>query len=181
MFLDNSANRNDPNNTRPVLLKANGHGGAVLIRLAEVRDSEIIITDNIFRNNRAQVDGGAIYISLSDSVASNSFLLARNNFMGNIVEEASGGAVSINSFNISFDNSILVEDCNFTGNVGNAGGAFSVALYDSNINSTRNPDSMNFTNCTFYNNAAENEGTAVGLFSLVHVDQVGFPVGFENW
>ena len=48
-------------------------------------------------------------------------------------------------------------------------------------NSSRNPDSVNFTNCNFIDNAAQNEGTAVGLFSLVHVDQVGFPVAFENW
>ena len=66
-------------------------------------------------------------------------------------------------------------------NSGNAGGAFSIALYDSNINSSRNPDGVNFTECDFVDNVAKNEGTAVGLFSLVHVDQVGFPVGFENW
>ena len=180
-FINNSANRNDEGNSRPVLLKANGHGGAVLIRLANVQDSEISITNSVFRNNHAQVDGGAIYLSLSEGVATNRILLVENEFTENVVEEASGGAVSINSFTISFNNTILVEECNFTGNVGNAGGAFSIALYDSDINSTRSPDVVNFTNCSFVDNAAENEGTAVGLFSLVHVDQVGFPVGFENW
>ena len=98
-----------------------------------------------------------------------------------MVEEASGGAVSINSFQISFNNTVIVQNCNFVRNSGNAGGAFSIALYDSNINSSQNPDSVNFTECSFTDNTAKNEGTAVGLFSLVHVDQVGFPVGFENW
>ena len=56
-----------------------------------------------------------------------------------------------------------------------------MALYDSNISSSQNPDSVNFTDCNFVDNLARNEGTAVGLFSLVHVDQVGFPVGFDNW
>ena len=180
-FIQNSANENDPNNTRPVLLKTNGHGGAILIRLADVQDSEISITDSTFVNNTAQVDGGALYISLSEDVSTNTILLANNNFTGNQVEQASGGAVSINSFSISFNNTIIVEHCNFTGNRGNAGGAFSVALYDSDLNSTMHPDSVVFTDCVFHFNAAENEGTAVGLFSLVHVDQVGFPVRFENW
>lgn len=180
-FINNSANRNDVNNTRPVLLKSNGHGGAVLIRLAGVENSKISISDSVFRNNLAEVDGAAIYMSLSEEINSNRIELMRNNFTSNIVEVASGGAVSINSFNISYNNTILVKDCDFKGNLGNAGGAFSIALYDSNINSTRSPDSVRFTDCSFVGNAAENEGTAVGLFSLVHVDQIGFPVVFDDW
>ena len=120
-------------------------------------------------------------MTLSESVAGSSILIAGTNFTRNVVEEASGGAVSINSFDISYNNTVRVESCNFIENVGNSGGAFSVALYDSDTNSSRNPDSVNFTDCNFIDNSAENEGTAVGLFSLVHVDQVGFPVGFDNW
>ena len=89
--------------------------------------------------------------------------------------------MSVNSFNFTYNNSIIVEDCEFMGNTGNAGGAFSVALYNSNLESTRLPDEVNFTRCGFYSNKAENEGTAVGLFSLVHVDQIGFPVSFTDW
>ena len=104
-----------------------------------------------------------------------------NIFVDNLVEQASGGAVSVNSFNFSYNNIIVVEHCRFIRNRGNAGGAFSVALYDSNLESTQRPDAVNFSDCEFRDNAADNEGTAVGLFSLVHVDQVGFPVGFANW
>lgn len=180
-FISNSANRNDPNNSRPVLLKENGHGGAVLIRLSNTDNSKITISDCTFTNNSAQVDGGAIYIYLSEDTSSSSFVLRNNTFTGNGVEEASGGAVSVNSFSFTFNNSILVEDCSFTENRGSAGGAFSVALYDSNLDSTRYPDVLSFTRCAFIRNAAENEGTAVGLFSLVHVDQIGFPVSFTDW
>ena len=120
-------------------------------------------------------------MTLSERVSASTMTLARNKFTYNIVEEASGGAVSINSFNISYNNIIKVDKCYFEGNAGNAGGAFSVALYDSDIDSSSNPDSVTFTDCQFVSNEAENEGTAVGLFSLVHVDQVGFPVGFEDW
>ncbi len=180
-FRGNSANRNDPNNTRPVLLKANGHGGAILIRLAGVNNSEITIIDSTFENNVAQVDGGAVYVTISEGLSSNTINFINNRFINNSVEQASGGAVSVNSFMFSYNNTIIVEDCVFMENSGNAGGAFSVALYDSNLESTQHPDAVNFSNCTFTDNAAQNEGTAVGLFSLVHVDQVGFPVTFDNW
>ena len=180
-FLDNSANRNDVNNTRPVLLKVNGHGGAVLIRLAEVQNSYINISDCVFENNRAEVDGGAVYLSLSESTESNVVTVSNSTFYGNEVELASGGAISINSFNFTRNNIIVIENCNFTRNRGSAGGAVSVVLYDTNFNNTLSPDSVNFNQCQFSNNAAVNEGTAVGLFSLVHVDQIGFPVSFHDW
>ena len=180
-FISNAANKNDPNNSRPVLLKANGHGGGILIRLSGVMESVITISDCLFENNTAQVDGGAIYFSLSDGLTSNTINLINNTFINNIVTVASGGAVSINSFNFSFNNTVWVDNCNFYSNQGNAGGAFSVALYDSNLLSTQSPDSVVFRNCEFKDNAAFNEGTAVGLFSLVHVDQVGFPINFTDW
>ena len=153
----------------------------MLIRLAGVENSTITITDCQFENNFAQVDGGAVYFSLSENVRWNTISILNTTFINNEVEIASGGAVSINSFSISYNNTIDVRDCYFELNLGNAGGAFSVALYDSNLESTQNPDAVNFENCTFLSNAATNEGTAVGLFSLVHVDQVGFPVSFTDW
>lgn len=180
-FHSNSGNRNEPNNSRPVLLKSNGHGGAVLVRLANVQNSTVIIEDCWFQNNLAEVDGGAVFISLSEEVSSNLIVFRNNSFVNNTVETASGGAISINSFNITFNNTVTIEDCEFINNTGNAGGAVSVALYDSNLESTTYQDAVNIIQCNFINNSAFNEGTAVGLFSLVHVDQVGFPVSFENW
>ena len=180
-FVQNSANKNDPNNSRPVLLKQNGHGGSMLIRLNGTGNANATISNSHFEGNYAQVDGGAIYISLSESARSSLITLQNNTFVNNKVEQASGGAVSINSFSYTFDNSFIVEDCDFIGNNGNAGGAFSVALYDSNLDSSRQPDNVDFTRCLFEGNTADNEGTAVGLFSLVHVDQIGFPVSFKDW
>ena len=62
-----------------------------------------------------------------------------------------------------------------------AGGAFSVALYDSNYNSAQYPDTVTFYDCKFIGNSAFREGTAVGLFSVIRVDQIGFPVYFVDW
>ena len=180
-FVSNVPSRNDINNSRPVLLKAHGHGGGVLIRLANVHNSHVTIENCSFDSNQAEVDGGAVYLSLSRQLSSNTFTFRNNNFTNNVVQLASGGAISVNSFNFTSNNTILVEDCLFQGNGGNAGGAFSLALYDSDSNSTEHPDVVNFTRCIFRSNTAHNEGTAVGLFSLVHVDQVGFPISFENW
>lgn len=180
-FTSNRASTNPPNNTRPVLLEANGHGGAILIRLVGSHDSHILIEGNEFERNEAEVDGGAVYLSLSEFSSLNQVIFRGNHFSGNRVRMASGGAISINSFNFTFNNTLLVEDCNFTGNSGDSGGAFSMALYNSDLNSTRMPDMLNFSNSIFSGNSALNEGTAVGLFSLVHVDQVGFPVSFQNW
>lgn len=180
-FLNNAANTNDQNNTRPVLLKVNGHGGAVLIRLAEVQNSHITISNCVFGNNSAQVDGGAVYLSLSENAKSNVALVTNSTFFGNRVEQASGGAISINSFNFTSNNTVTISDCRFTQNMASAGGAVSVVLYDTNINSTQSPDGVEFSHCQFVGNSAVNEGTAVGLFSLVHVDQIGFPVSFHDW
>ena len=181
MFINNSANHNDENNTRPVLLKTNGHGGAIIVRLAGSHNSTIVISDTVFVNNVAQVDGGAIYFSFSEMATNNSVVLENINFMNNTVQEASGGAVSVNSFSISYSTKVDVTNCKFTNNTANAGGAFSAVLYDSDEKSAELQDGIAFTNCRFINNRAANEGTAVGLFSLVHVDQVGYPVNFTNW
>ena len=180
-FIDNQASRNAENNSRPVLLKLNGHGGAILIRLSDTVGSVISIVDSYFERNWAEVDGGAVYISISDRATENQFTFSNLTFTHNHILNASGGAVSLNSFNFTHNNTFILEDCNFTANEGSAGGAFSVALYDSDLLSTESPDSIVFRRCQFINNSATNEGTAVGLFSLVHVDQVGFPVGFEDW
>ena len=180
-FINNQASRNAPNNTRPVLLKQNGHGGALLVRLSGTVGGKITIVDSHFESNFAEVDGGAIYISISDRASTNQFIFSNITFSDNRIEDASGGAVSLNSFNFTHNNSFHLSDCVFRSNRGSAGGAFSVALYDSDLLSTESPDSISFERCSFVDNAAVNEGTAVGLFSLVHVDQVGFPVSFEDW
>ena len=180
-FENNRASRNPRNDTRPVLLKQNGHGGAILIRLNGTQSSTIDILNSKFVNNYAEVDGGGLYISYSEQADSNIFTFRNLTFDSNTVDEAAGGGVSVNSFSFTFNNQFVFEDCTFINNTGNAGGGFSMALYDSSLSSTERPDGIQFTRCTFMSNSASNEGTAVGLFSLVHVDQVGFPVNFSNW
>ena len=180
-FINNSANVNDASSSRPVLLKPNGHGGAVLIRLAQVTGAKIHITNSFFEGNRAEVDGGAIYFSLSENFAANSIFISNSSFLRNRVFESAGGAISWNTFSFSFNNSLILEDCKFIENIGSIGGAVGISLYDTSINNFLLPDNIEFIRCMFHGNMARNEGTAVGLYSLVHVDESGFPVDFINW
>ena len=163
----------------PVLLRTNGHGGGLLIQISNVSMSRIAIEDCTFWNNSAEVDGGGVYMSLSDESHDNEIVLQRLTFFNNSASEAGGGAISFNSFQISFNNSIEILDSTFESNNASAGGAVSFVLYQSNPEKA--PDNLVFMNCTFVRNKAENDGTAVGLFSLLHVDEFGFPVLFEDW
>ena len=180
-FYNNSAGRNNPNNTRPVLLKAKGHGGAVLIRLANIQQAAISISNSRFENNFAEIDGGAVYLSFSENFSSSSVSISGSHFVSNTVLESSGGAVSLNSYSGSFNNSFSFQDCEFDQNQANSGGAIGVALYDTSENGIDLPDSASIENCIFNGNVAHKEGTAVGLFALVRVDESGFPVSFTNW
>lgn len=178
LFENNVANRNE-NNTRPVLLRENGHGGAVLVRLADVSNSSVVFRNSRFLHNVAQVDGAGVYLSLSSSAAYNTIEFSGLLFDNNTVQEAGGGGISLNSFEVSVANRITVTDSNFTNNNASAGGGLSLVLYQGD-NEGR-PDNLAFRNCIFQKNTAENDGTAVGLFSLLHVDEIGFPVSFEDW
>lgn len=180
-FYNNSAGRNNLNNTRPVLLKAHGHGGGVLIRLADIQDTNIRISNSHFENNFAEIDGGALYFSFSENFSSSSLSISDCQFTNNTVLESSGGAISLNSYTGTFNNSILIRDSEFENNKADSGGAIGIALYDTTIYGIDQPDSATIENCNFYSNTARKEGTAVGLFSLVHVDESGFPVTFINW
>lgn len=180
-FVGNKANVNNPSDTRPDLFKANGHGGAVLIRLAGIANGVINITNSLFHSNEAEIDGGGVYFSLSDNFSSNSVYLYNNTFINNTVLKSSGGAISWTILSYSFDNSLVVENCEFINNSGNAGGAVALSLYGTSLDSFLLPDSALFNDCLFYNNIGRIEGTAVGLFALVHVEEFGFPVEFTDW
>ena len=180
-FSNNSAGLNDVNNTRPVLLKANGHGGGLLIRLARIKKAIISISHSNFSGNKAEVDGGAVYFSFSEGFAESMITLHNNNFLNNQVEVSSGGAVSLNLFRNTHNNTYIIRDCIFDNNRANTGGGFGIALYDTGNDSIAFPDTTCFEKCIFTSNQASNEGSAVGLFALVHVDEVGFPVTFIDW
>ena len=178
-FINNKANTNDGPTIRPLLLKGNGHGGAIIIRLLGVSEADIQITNSLFDGNEAEVNGGGIYFSTSENFYSSNVYLYNNTFIHNRAYSSSGGAISWNTFSSSFNNSLVVNDCRFVSNQGSAGGAVSIGLHTTSFQLI--PDRASFSDCLFYNNKANVEGTAVGLFALVRVEEFGFPVEFTNW
>ncbi len=180
-FVNNSGSRNEEDTDRPLLLRANGHGGAVLIRLIQVTGARILIINNVFEGNRAEIDGGGIYFALSENTSSNLMCLYNNTFIKNTAYQSSGGAVSWNTFGSSYDNRLIMEECRLINNKGNAGGAVTVSLFDTNVDSFLSPNNAQFIGCLFKGNMAQHEGTAVTLYAVVRVDEFGFPVEFSNW
>ena len=180
-FINNSATLNSEQDSRPVLWKANGHGGAVLIRLDRVSSGSIQITNTLFERNKADIDGGGIYFLFTESFASNSVYLFNNTFRQNRAEMSAGGAISWNIVAPSYNNSLIVEDCDFIENHGDSAGAVSLTLTDTSLESFLFPDEAKFIRCLFERNTARLEGTAVGLFALVPVEEFGYPVDFVDW
>ena len=93
----------------------------MIIKLVGTQNSTIAIENNVFISNCAELDGGAIYIALSDNASANTIIMSNNTFVNNRVLTASGGAVSVTSYFISYNNSIMVNSCTFTNNSGNSG------------------------------------------------------------
>lgn len=133
IFVNNTAEVDEREKDQPVLLTADGHGGAILVRLSRLTGARIEITNSLFDSNVAGVDGGGIFFSLSGNFSSSNILFRNNTFKNNIALESTGGAISYNIFSFSFNNSMLVESCRFINNSGSAGGAVSVSLYASSL------------------------------------------------
>ena len=180
-FHNNTASQNHEDDMSQLLFKPHGRGSAILIRMIGTFNSSIHISKCTFNNNHAEVEGAAIYISLSRNASSNQILIRGNLFTKNKSILGAGGGIGLNSYQFSSSNRIYIENNVFAENTADSGGAVSFVLYDSNEISILQPDLLHFHNCSFKDNTAVHEGTAVGLFSLVHVDNVGFPVHFTDW
>ena len=180
-FRNNTASENHKDDLNQLLFKQNGRGSAILIRLVGVQNSLVEISDCTFTENHAEVEGAAVYLFFSKNASTNQVFLSGNVFTENVVDLGPGGALSLNSYQFSLNNTIEIDDCIFAENQANSGGAVSFTLYDSSEVSVRLPDQLHFHNCSFQRNSVVHEGAAVGLFSLVHVDDVGFPVHFSDW
>ena len=172
-FSDNKASDRAIDDRRPPLLQLDGHGGAINIRLNGA------VRNNTFESNIARIQGGAIYVSMSHEAASNSLVVEDCSFTNNSAETRAGGALAVVLFNATLNNTFVIRGSTFRGNSAVGGGAAAVIVYD--FHSIEYPDMLIFEDCLFELNTAEREGSAVGLFSLLHSKLRPFPVGFNNW
>ena len=178
-FSDNKASDRAIDDRRPPLLQLDGHGGAVFIRLNGTNGSSVYFKTSTFKWNIARIQGGAIYVSVSSQAANNNFVVEDCTFTNNYAETKAGGALAIVLFNATLNNTFVIRGSTFRGNSAVGGGAVAVIHYD--IHSTEYPDVVVFENCLFELNTAEREGSAVGLFSLLHTDLEPFPASFISW
>ena len=178
-FSNNKASDRAIDDRRPPLLQLDGHGGAVFIRLNGTNESSVLFSNSTFESNIARIQGGAIYVSVSSQAANSNFVVEDCTFTNNSAETKAGGALAIVLFDATLNNTFVIRGSTFRGNSAVGGGAVAVIQYD--IHSTEYPDVVVFEDCLFELNTAEWEGSAVGLFSLVHNDLEPFPARFISW
>ena len=178
-FSNNSANDNAIDDRRPPLLQLDGHGGAMYIRLDGASGSNVLIRNSRFDSNHAQIQGGAVYMRISSETANGSFTVEDCTFTDNTAETRAGGALAIVLFNETLSNTFVIRGSTFRGNSAVGGGAVAVIQYD--IHLIEFPDVVVFENCLFELNTAEREGSAVGMFALLHTDLQPCPARFINW
>ena len=179
IFKNNIANDGAVLDRRPPLVQLDGHGGAVFIRLSGASESRVLFRNSTFESNIARIQGGAIYVSMSGQAANSNFVVEDCTFTNNSAQTRAGGALAIVLFNTTLNNTFVIRGSTFRGNSAVRGGAVAVIQYD--VNTIEYPDVVVFDNCLFELNTAEREGSAVGLFSLMHNNLKPFPVSFSNW
>ena len=178
-FRLNSASNRSVHSNRPPLFQLDGHGGAAFIRLTKLHSSSVVFRNTVFDTNSAQIGGGAVYLTISSGASNNSIVFDGCTFLNNSVAETSGGAISVVLYN-STQNEIMVQDCVFEDNSAVGGGAIGVVVYDIG-DPQLSPDVITIKNSVFRKNHGVNEGSAVGIFSLLHIESIPFEIQIVDW
>ncbi|XP_065897690.1 uncharacterized protein [Dysidea avara] len=184
-FDSNHARNNSQKNSVPPQLKEFGHGGGLSVRLVNSSGGYICVVNSSFSNNRAEVGGGAISFTLAES-HNNNITFSRVSFENNdcFFEKCIGGGISIDLFSPAKQNRIKFSSCDFMNNSATrgSGGAISLASADKGFSDDGSDEYklLELLSCKFLYNVAHFEGTAVGLFSLGHVNQAGFRTLVRN-
>ena len=165
---------------KPPLFQLDANGGAAFIRLTKLHSSSVVFRNTVFDTNSAQIDGGAVYLTISSGASNNSIVFDGCTFLNNSVAETSGGAISVVLYNATLHNKIIVQDCVFEDNSAVGGGAIGVVVYGIG-DSQLSPKLVSIRNSVFKKNQATKEGSAVGVFSFIRVESTPFEIQFQNW
>ena len=181
-FRLNSASNQLVDPDRPPLFQLDGHGGAAFIRLTKLNSSSVIFRNTVFDSNSAQIGGGAVYLTVSNGASNNSIVFDNCTFLNNSVIETSGGALSVVLYNSTLQNKFMVQDCVFEDNSAVGGGAIGVVVYDVG-DFQLSSDVITIENSVFRKNHGVNEGSAVGIFSLIHEESIPnhFEIQIDDW
>lgn len=155
-------------------------GGAISIR-ALGNYTQVCIEQTVFDSNRAENDGGAIAVTMGNGTFNAALVISNSTFYNNSCAHplCSGGAISIAVKEKSLYNVIEIISTSFTSNNASTGGAVAVSTAD-NVEGSDN-DTLMIINCTFSGNTAYYDGTALGAYSLVLVDEISLSIQVQNW
>lgn len=178
IYLNNTA-RPDFDISLPHASDGYGHGGATTLRFLNSSGGCVCVKDSHFEENSAQAHAGAISIAMGISNR-NRVMIFNCSFKRNLckVEECTGGAIGVQFYAKTVYNQLYILESNFMNNEAQSGGAVSLLTF---VSSDGNSDSLTLEKCTFQSNKAFFEGTALSVFSLVHADQIGFPLILSDW
>lgn len=182
-FSNNTA-RNDSDVVLVRRSERNGHGGALNIRILDSTDSTVCIRRTIFERNSAEAHAGALAISVAGTAQRNRFIVSETVFEDNkcFVSKCTGGAVGISFLPSSKFNTFLFVDSNFTGNEASSSGAMVLSTSVGAVSNAEGlSDILRLKNCWFVGNRAFFEGTALGVFSISHTNNIGIPVDITDW
>ena len=182
-FVNNSA-RPDLDVSLVRYSKAYGHGGALNVRLLHSSNSKVCIVNTSFIANYAQAHGGGVVLSLAGNASNNHFVVSKSLFERNFctVDQCTGGGVGLDLLAGSQFNLMEINDTMFRGNKATASGAISLSTsVSAEVSEGGVSDILVLTNCSFIENEAFYEGTALGAYSLTHTDQIGIPLDIHDW
>ena len=183
VFRNNSA-RPDYDLSLPRASIAFGHGGALNLRFVSASNGRVCIQRTVFEGNFAEANGGAIAASLARLASHNRITIRDTVFNNNfcILPRCTAGAFGVDLFHGTSHNTMLFENVSFTGNKADSGGAIVLATSVSAVSTAEiKSDNMKLVNCSFDENRAFFEGTAVAIFSLTQANEIGFPLDIDNW
>ena len=146
---------------------------------------QICIKSCVFEDNTAEAQAGAVGLTVGGPSTGNLIQLLNCTFLNNScsLDKCTGGAIGIDFFaNTSF-NEILIKETDFIENHARdgMGGAISLSTTVNVVTEDGMSDALMLDSCLFRRNQAFYDGTAVGVFSLTHTDQVGLPVNITDW
>lgn len=181
-FINNTA-RSDPDVTFQRRTERNGHGGAVNIRILNSTESVVCIKESTFLGNRAEAHAGALAIFLAASASKNHIIVSDTLFENNScdLDKCTGGAVGIDFLSGTRFNNILFVNSNFTDNKADSSGAIVLSTSVSAVAEDGLSDTLRLYNSWFFKNSAFFEGTALGVFSVSHTNEIGIPVEIHDW
>ena len=159
-----------------------GRGGGLSIIYDGIKSITVscIVKNNIFVNNFAESNGGAVFYFISRVIGNQTYIIGNNVFVNN-TSLFSGGAIIFTNFGFNTRSSnltIKVTNCNFTSNSATVSGA--IALVPSALGFVAK---IQFDRCRFYRNSAQTYSSAVSIssFNYFKSGQHLHPVGFLNW